>query len=331
VRYRNLTVLLFASLAAVAALYWSSRLVVSPTPADAPTELPALTATAPAPLMAPATTLPAPSTAPTGTQPITATPTLTVLSASPLAAAPALTATVPFSGRLPLYSYEVVAVYPHDPGAYTQGLLFDQGVLYEGTGLNGRSSVRKVELITGKVLQQVELDPAYFGEGITIFGDQLYQLTWQSQVGFIYDKTSLAKRNEFTYSTEGWGITHDGSRLIMSDGTPRLYFRDPVTLAELGTVDVYDHTGPVVRLNELEYIQGEVYANIWQTDRIARINSATGQVVGWIDLTGLLPAAERTDSSAVLNGIAYLPDEDRLFVTGKLWPKLFEIKLIVQS
>lgn len=323
-------ILLLASLVALAALYGSSRLAVSPTPADAPTVRSTLVATAPATLPAPATTVPIPSPALTATQAITATPTLSGLAASPLVASPAVTATAPFSGPPLLYTYAVVAVYPHDREAYTQGLLFDQGVLYEGTGLKGRSSLRKVELSTGKVLQQIDLPAEYFGEGITIFGDQIYQLTWQSQIGFIYDKTTLEQRDEFTYPTEGWGITQDGTRLIMSDGTPRLYFRDPATLAELGTVEVHDQNGPVVRLNELEYVQGEVYANIWQTDRIARIDPSNGQVVGWIDLAGLVPASERTNGDAVLNGIAYLADTDRLFVTGKLWPNLFEIKVVPQ-
>ncbi|MEZ4730361.1 MAG: glutaminyl-peptide cyclotransferase [Caldilineaceae bacterium] len=229
------------------------------------------------------------------------------------------------------YTYEIVNTFPHDPNAFTQGLVFDEGVLYEGTGLYGRSSLRRVDLESGAVLTQVLLPDILFGEGITIVEDQIYQLTWREQTGLIYDKTTFALQQQFTYPTEGWGITFDGARLIVSDGTARLSFWDPDSLAELGSVEVHDETGPVVRLNELEYIQGEVFANIWQTDRIARIAPATGKVVGWIDLSGLLPAADRTAATDVLNGIAYLAEDNRLFVTGKLWPKLFEIRLIPEE
>ena len=223
----------------------------------------------------------------------------------------------------------MVNSYPHDPNAFTQGLLFDGKQLYESTGRNGFSSVRKVDLLTGAVTQQRELDAAHFGEGIVISGQQLYQLTWQSHVGFIYDKTTFALLGQFTYPTQGWGFTQDGQRLIMSDGSNRLTFRDPATLAVVGAVDVFDEIGPVTQINELEVVQGSVYANIWPTDRIAMIDPQSGQVTGWIDLTGLLSAADRTAQPVdVLNGIAYLPAEDRLFVTGKLWPKLFEIKIV---
>jgi len=230
-----------------------------------------------------------------------------------------------------LYRYEVVAVYPHDPTAFTQGLLFDEGSLYEGTGLYGASTLRRVELATGKVEQQIELTDQFFGEGITIVGDRLYQLTWREGRGFIYNKASFALEAEFSYPTEGWGLTYDGQALLMSDGSAQLLRLDPTTLALLSTINVQDAQGPVVRLNELEYINGVIYANIWQTDRIAQIDPATGHVIGWIDLTGLLPDADRTSSTDVLNGIAYLPTEDRLFVTGKKWPKLFEIRLIAQN
>jgi len=229
---------------------------------------------------------------------------------------------------VPHYTYEVVSVFPHDPNAFTQGLVFDEEVLYEGTGLYGRSSLRRVDLESGAVLAQVILPDILFGEGITIVDDRIYQLTWREQTGLVYDKATFELQQQFTYPTEGWGITFDGTRLIVSDGTARLYFWDPESLTELGSVEVYDETGAVVRLNELEYIQGEVFANIWQTDRIARIDPATGKVVGWIDLSGLLPAADRTAATDVLNGIAYWPESNRLFVTGKLWPKLFEIRLI---
>lgn len=234
-------------------------------------------------------------------------------------------------GEPPLYRYEVVAVYPHDPNAFTQGLLFDEGSLYEGTGLYGESTLRRVELATGKVEQQIELAEQFFGEGITIVGNRLYQLTWREGRGFIYDKASFTLESEFTYPTEGWGLTYDGEALLMSDGSAQLFRLDPTTLALLSTITVQDAQGPVVRLNELEYINGVIYANIWQTDRIAQIDPATGYVIGWIDLTGLLPDADRTSSTDVLNGIAYLPTEDRLFVTGKKWPKLFEIRLIAQN
>ena len=223
--------------------------------------------------------------------------------------------------------HEVVNIYPHDPAAFTQGLLFDEGQLYESTGLYGASSVRRVDLATGQVLSMTTIPAEYFGEGISIVNDRLYQLTWQEQTGFIYNKTTFAPEGRFRYATEGWGMTFDGKQLIMSDGTARLYFWDPATLTTTHTIDVYDDQGPVVRLNELEYIQGEIFANIWQTDLIARIDPATGTVTGWIDLTGLLPAADRTPATDVLNGIAYLPEGDRLFVTGKNWPKLFEIRL----
>lgn len=231
------------------------------------------------------------------------------------------------SGPIPAYTYQVVNTYPHDPNAFTQGLIFEDGVLYEGTGLYGRSTLRKVELETGNVLQLRELPDQFFGEGVTLYDDRLIQLTWKSQVGFVYDKDSFALLQQFGYPTEGWGITHDGQRLIMSDGTPTLHFWDPETFEEIHQLQVYDNDGPVTRLNELEYIHGEIYANVWQTDRIARIDPQTGQVTGWIDLTGLLRPEDRTRPVDVLNGIAYDPENDRLFVTGKLWPKLFEIKL----
>jgi glutamine cyclotransferase len=232
------------------------------------------------------------------------------------------------SDAIPVYTYSVVNIYPHDPDAFTQGLVLEDGVLYEGTGLFGQSTLRRVELETGAVVQIRELSDQFFGEGITIYGDKIIQLTWQSNVGFVYDKTSFELLQEFNYSTEGWGITHDGTRLIMSDGTSTLHFLDPQTFEEISQLTVFDSDGPVTRLNELEYIKGEVYANVWQTDRIARIAPGTGGVVGWIDLEGLLGAQDYTEPVDVLNGIAYDADNDRLFVTGKLWPKLFEIELI---
>jgi glutamine cyclotransferase len=232
------------------------------------------------------------------------------------------------SDVIPVYSYNIVNTYPHDPDAFTQGLVFDDGVLYEGTGLYGQSSLRRVELETGDVLQVRELSDQFFGEGITIFGDRIIQLTWQSNIGFVYDKDRFELLQEFSYSTEGWGITHDGTRLIMSDGTSKLRFLDPQTFEEIGQVEVFDSNGPVTRLNELEYVEGEIYANVWQTDRIARIAPETGRVTGWIDLEGLLDVEDYSGKVDVLNGIAYDGQTDRLFVTGKLWPKLFEIELV---
>jgi glutamine cyclotransferase len=232
------------------------------------------------------------------------------------------------SDVIPVYSYNIVNTYPHDRHAFTQGLVFDDGVLYEGTGLLGHSTLRRVELETGAILQIRELSDQFFGEGITIYGGEIVQLTWQSHIGFVYDKNSFELLQQFNYSTEGWGITHDGTRLIMSDGTSTLYFLDPQTFEQIGQLEVFDNDGPVTRLNELEYIQGEIYANVWQTDRIARIAPGTGRVVGWVELEGLLSTEDCTEPFDVLNGIAYDAEADRLFVTGKLWPKLFEIELI---
>ena len=229
---------------------------------------------------------------------------------------------------IPIYTCKVVNTYPHDRNAFTQGLIFENGVLYEGTGLRGHSTLRRVELETGDILQISELPSQFFGEGVTIYGDKLIQLTWRSNIGFVYDKGSFGLLREFNYPTEGWGITYDGERLIMSDGTSTLHFLDPETFEEIDRIKVYDGDAPVVRLNELEYIQGEIYANVWQTDRIVRIAPESGQVLGWIDLKGLLSSEDHDKPVDVLNGIAYDAKNDRLFVTGKLWPKLFEIELI---
>lgn len=296
--------------------------------AIAPTApLPPTTATTPTPqtfvvqLPLVATTATSAGTAPpTAPTPSTATP---AISATPTTSAtPTVTAT-----PVPTYTYTVVNTYPHDRGAFTQGLEWDDGVLFEGTGLNGSSNLRKVELASGTVTQRRDLAQEYFGEGVTTFADHIYQLTWQSHVGFVYDKTTFAPLKQWSYLTEGWGLTHDNTRLIMSDGTARLRFLDPETLAEVGHVDVADPYGPVFNLNELEYVNDEIYANVWQTDRIVRIAPNSGQVLGWIDLTGLLGPEDRTQPVDVLNGIAYDAEHDRLFVTGKWWPKLFEIKL----
>ena len=225
-------------------------------------------------------------------------------------------------------TYQVINAYPHDPAAWTQGLVYVDGQLYEGTGGNGASTLRRVDLETGNIVQSYALPDEYFGEGITIVGERVMQLTWQSQVGFVYARDSFALLDTFRYPTEGWGLTYDGQQLIMSDGTATLRFLDPESFAEVGRIDVTDNGQAVHHLNELEYVRGEIYANVWNTDRIARIAPATGNVVGWIDLSGLLQAEDRRAPVDVLNGIAYDARQDRLFVTGKLWPRLFEIKLL---
>ena len=226
------------------------------------------------------------------------------------------------------YTYRVINSFPHDAEALTQGLVFDNGTLFEGTGLHGKSTLRQVQLETGVVLRSLSLASQYFGEGITIYKDQVIQLTWQSNTGFLYDKDSFELLQTFSYPTEGWGITHDGVRLIVSDGTSTLYFWDPVSFEEIGRIEVHDEDAPVTRLNELEYVRGEVFANVWPTDRIAIINPHTGRVTGWINLEGLLDSEEGVVSAGVLNGIAYDAENARLFVTGKRWPTLLEIRLI---
>lgn len=231
----------------------------------------------------------------------------------------------------PTFGYRVLASYPHDPGAFTQGLVYLDGTLYEGTGSAGvgPSSLRRVDLATGAVQARHDLVNEDFGEGIAVVGDRIIQLTWQSHTGFVYDRATFRPLGTFRYPGEGWGLTYDGRRLIMSDGTDRLRFLDPDTFVETGSVQVRDAGLPVDQLNELEYIDGQVYANVWQTDRIVRIDPATGHVTAVIDLAGLLPPADRQSGQVdVLNGIAYDADGDRLFVTGKLWPKLYEIKLV---
>jgi glutamine cyclotransferase len=225
----------------------------------------------------------------------------------------------------PVFGFSVELTYPHDANAFTQGLEYVGGYLYESTGLNGRSSIRKVKLETGAVLRRREIPRDYFGEGITIWKSALIELTWQSQVAFVYDRDTFEPRRMFTYTGEGWGLTHDASSLIMSDGTADLRFLDPETFKERRRVTVTDGGRPVPRLNELEYVKGQVFANIWTTDDIVRIDPASGRVLGRIDLRGLLPAS--STPADVLNGIAYDQTGDRLFVTGKLWPRLFEIKI----
>ena len=226
------------------------------------------------------------------------------------------------------YSYRVVKTYPHDRTAFTQGLEYRDGFLYEGTGLTGRSSLRKVELATGRVIQRYDLPQPFFGEGITVVNQQILELTWQSQTGFIYDKSSFRVLRSFNYPGEGWGLTNDGKLIYMSDGTADIRVGDPATLKEVRRITVKDGSTPITQLNELEWVRGEIYANVWQTDRIARISPADGRVLGWIDLSGILPKSDAVEAGAVLNGIAYDAAADRLFVTGKLWPKIFEIKLV---
>lgn len=231
----------------------------------------------------------------------------------------------------PVYGYRIVHVYPHDRTAFTQGLEYRDGFFYEGTGLNGESALRKVELKAGKVLKAINLDSKYFGEGITVLNQQVIELTWQSHRGFVYDRDNFQAIREFDYPGEGWGLTNDGHQIFMSDGTADIRCWDPSTLAETRRFTVHDGPASVKLLNELEYVRGEIFANVWLTDRIARISPSDGKVTGWIDLSGLLSAADIAAGANVLNGIAYDSSRDRLFVTGKLWPKLFEIQLVRKS
>jgi glutamine cyclotransferase len=229
---------------------------------------------------------------------------------------------------VPVYNFKILNIYPHDQNAFTQGLFFEEGFLYEGTGLNGQSALRKIKLRTGDVLKIHKLPQEFFGEGIVLYNDKIIQLTWKSHVGFVYDKNSFKLLGTFFYPTEGWGITYDGKQLIMSDGTANLYFLNPDTLKVTGRIEVRDQNIPVTKLNELEYVRGEIFANVWLTNRIARIDPQSGRVTGWIDLEGLSPFKKSDNEMKALNGIAYDSNNHRLFVTGKLWPELYEIKLI---
>ena len=228
---------------------------------------------------------------------------------------------------VPVYGYRVVHTYPHDPTAFTEGLFYKDGFLYESTGLEGRSNIRKVELETGRVLQKRDLSPAYFGEGIVFWKNRLIELTWRSNIGFIYDLASFAPKGVFHYPGEGWALTSDDRRLIMSDGTPDLRFLNPDTLAQIGKLHVTADGAPVANLNEVEAVKGRIYANIWETSRIACIDPKTGKVLNWIDLGPLVAANQINGPDSVLNGIAYDARHDRLFVTGKLWPAVYEIKV----
>jgi len=232
-----------------------------------------------------------------------------------------------YIGDVPNYSYDVIRVWPHDNNAFTQGLVFLDGVLLESTGLNGQSTLRKVNLETGRVLNQVQVPAKYFAEGLAVLGGKVFQLTYLDHKGFIYDLESFRLEKEFAYKGEGWGLTTDGQWLILSDGTDRIRFLDPLTFKVKRTIRVRLQGERLNRLNELEYIRGEILANVWPTDYVVRIDPATGRVIGIIDFTGLLEAKDRSDSANVLNGITYDTTEDRLFVTGKRWPKLFEVRL----
>lgn len=232
------------------------------------------------------------------------------------------------AGPTPVYGYQIVHMYPHDRSAFTEGLEYHDGFLYESTGLNGRSSLRKVKLETGEVVQRIPLSNQYFGEGITINGDQIVQLTYKTEVGFVYSLNDFHILRQFEYKGEGWSLTHNATSIFMDDGSNEIRVWDPKTLAERRRIKVHDGSRSIDNVNELEYVEGELYANIWQTDRIARISPVTGAVTGWIDMSGILSPMYRNGSEDVLNGIAYDAVHKRLFVTGKLWPNLFEIRIV---
>lgn len=225
------------------------------------------------------------------------------------------------------YAYEVIRSWPHDRVAFTQGLVFRNGSFIESTGLNGQSTLREVEIASGRVVKQVGLAPMYFGEGVAVLGGHAYQVTWQNRKGFVYDVDTFQSQKEFTYEGEGWGLTTDGRALILSDGTARIRFIDPASFAVQRTITVRLEDKPLPALNELEFIKGEIFANVWQTDDVVRIDPATGNVRGVISFAGLLAPQDRRADTDVLNGIAYDEKEDRLFVTGKRWPKVFEVRL----
>jgi glutaminyl-peptide cyclotransferase len=276
------------------------------------------------------TNTPAPTRTPSPTATALATPTVQptqVVLQSPIQS-PIATPSVS------TYTYEIVRTYSHDPSAFTEGLVYTNGRLFESTGLNGQSTLREVDLATGKVLRTKSLEQQYFGEGLALVGDRLIQLTWTSQVGFVYDHDTFKPLGTFSYTHEGWGLAYNGQLLALSDGTPTLRFLDPQTLMQTRQIQVTDRGNPVMKLNELEWVNGDLLANIWQTDWVVRIDPQTGVVTGRIDLSGLISEADRAEAQAagrgldVLNGIAYDVGGDRLFVTGKLWPKLFEIKLV---
>ncbi|HXU35839.1 MAG TPA: glutaminyl-peptide cyclotransferase [Blastocatellia bacterium] len=225
-------------------------------------------------------------------------------------------------------SYEVVSSYPHDPTSFTQGLLWHDGSLYEGTGLEGQSKLRRLEFPSGKVLKEISLSTEYFGEGLALVNNRLIQLTWKSHRGFVYDLDSFKQLQEFAYDTEGWGLTYDGSNLILSDGSSNLFYLDPQTFKPIRNLAVTMNGQPLTEINELEFIEGEIWANVWQTDKIVRIDPSTGRVTSFLNLKGILAPSDRTGREDVLNGIAYDAEKKRIFITGKLWPRIFEIRVI---
>lgn len=231
------------------------------------------------------------------------------------------------TSRAQQVSYEVVGSYPHDPTSFTQGLLWHDGTLYEGTGLEGRSKLRRLEFPSGKVLKEISLSSEYFGEGLALVGNRLMQLTWQSHRGFVYDLDSFRKLQEFTYDTEGWGLTYDGNNLILSDGSSNLFYLDPQTFKPIRKLAVTMNGQALTEINELEFIEGEIWANVWQTDFIVRIDPSTGRVTSFLNLKGILAPSDKTGREDVLNGIAYDAEKKRIFITGKLWPRIFEIRV----
>ena len=230
-------------------------------------------------------------------------------------------------------AYKITSIYPHPPGSFTQGLSYENGFLYEGTGQYGSSSLRKIKLETGEIVKEVRLPRDVFGEGITIFKNSIIQLTWLSHAGFVFDKESFRLLKTFRYEAprEGWGLTTDGNDLIVSDGSPKLYFMDPESFSEKKRLEVYDNLGPVYKINELEHVEGDIYANIWQLPRIIKIDLQTGRVTGFIDLSEIVPKQFKGHNDYVLNGIAYDPEKKRFFVTGKMWPHVFELKLLISE
>ncbi len=262
---------------------------------------------------------------PTPTTTPTATPKPTQTQTSNPTSPPTPT---PSTATPAVYTYTIINTFPHDISAFTEGLVYDNGYFFESSGGFGSSSLRQVNIESGTVQQQITLPGQYFGEGLTVVNNTLVQLTWQNKIGFVYDKDTLGLIGNFSYSTKGWGLTYDGNRLIMSDGTSNLYFIDPTTHQRIGSINVHEGANNISNINELEYINGDIYANIWMQQKIAIINPETGQVKGWIDLTGIYNSE---DPNAVLNGIAYDQQNDRLFVTGKDWPNLYEIKITLAS
>jgi glutamine cyclotransferase len=251
-------------------------------------------------------------------------------SAEPNSPAPE-TAPPPEEAPVVYYGYNIIKTYPHDERSFTQGLVYEDGYLYEGTGLYKQSVLTKRHLDSGRYVKRLRLPDQYFGEGIALFGDKVIQLTWKSEVAFVYDKTTFRELEQFHFSGQGWGLTSDGTRLILSDGTSMLRFLDPNSYVETGRIRVHNDRRPVRQINELEFIDGQIYANILPTDYIAIISPQTGRITGWIDLTGLYIAPEHSPSNIVLNGIAYIPETKHLLVTGKCWPRIYEIELVPQT